>query len=231
MPLGTPEWELMKADLKEAGLWSSFVEIRDRYKNENGLRPVDAKERALDDLNFPPRDIVAAPVAPPVGPSQPFPQPLPEFHPPPSSSAAGVFGGDHGVVPPSPGRAAGSDYGYGESTFPILPEEPVAAELAILAETMNEFDVLRWVFENMNTDLDEAEKVAPSKGALGLLKNVRADVTAKRFFYTQMWAKLLNAKNLEENDTALQEEADAICAALDKIEGHSAAAFAYSGRN
>lgn len=239
MAWSNAEKSLLKERLQELGLWSQFVDHRDRLKDQ-GLTPVDARIAAIrafpqvaaeflpeaDRSPAPPAPATLPVTAPPPTPA--VPRPIDESnngHQPSNAGVRGAIG-----VASSPGRVAGSDYDYGEPSFPQMPSEPAAQDILDKhQDAASEADIIRWVFDNLkNNTITEEE--APSSGAWGLQQACKSDITTRRFFYTQIWSKLLTGKNLDDNGSAAMEEADAICGLLNKIEAHSRAAFDYVGR-
>lgn len=213
-----------KSDLKERlqceGRWSAFVQVRDKLKNE-GLSPLDAREKAL--LSFPQIDSKAE--------AEPEPLPAPSKVVPPKSTASfppvplgqGMVRSGKAVSTatlPSPKRTAGPDYHYGRAPDFVVDDRPAVPSAP---ETILEADIIRWVFNNVE-DLDVTKDQAPSTGAWGLLEACRSDITTKRFFYTQIWSKLLSGKNLDDESIAIQADTDRIVAQLDKIQQISRAA-------
>lgn len=80
---------------------------------------------------------------------------------------------------------------------------------------ISENEMIRWVFENMQTD-GLLPKDAPSLGAWSLLQEVRDKPDFRKDFYKSMWPKLL-AKEDAEKGGKLQDDGKTTIELLDKL--------------
>lgn len=83
--------------------------------------------------------------------------------------------------------------------------------------TADQRDILKWIFEHMDSSDETILETAPSRGAISMLLRIRLDPDKNSDFYKGTWLKLLPSKSELDKEERLNDDGRDVLATIAKI--------------